>query len=431
MKITHWLIASLVVVVLIGCGSGGTTGAGGGTGGGAAGGTGGTGGTGGGTAGGAGGGTGGSGGGAVDAGTPTPTALIDLSAGAEYSCAVLATKKAKCWGRNNEGQLGNGTTTDSVKPVEVMGLTNVVSISAGYEHTCAVLDDGTGRCWGRNSQGQLGNNTTVDSEVPVQVMGLTNLASIHSGVYISCALTTAGVVSCWGRGGDLGDGTVTQSIVPRPVPGLTNVTQLSIAPNSGTSSPIHVCGVRSTKTAFCWGSNSAGELGDGTQGSSRVPVNVKDVADAIEITAGGSHACARRTSGLFCWGFSQEVGDGTVNQRLVPTAVDTTQMVTSVEAGNGHTLARTTAGGLICWGRNGRGACGDSAMFTAGGPIYLSPRPATLTGVTLFSSGGTHSCGYVGAQMTTWCWGSSDYGELGYATPFGVSRVSVPDFVRW
>lgn len=371
------------------------------------------------------------GGSVVDAGTPMPLALTQLSAGETSTCAVLSNKTVRCWGRNNEGQLGDGTTMERMTPVSVMGLTTAASVSVGYEHTCAVLDDGTVRCWGLNGSGQLGNNSTTRSPVPVPVMGLTGVASIHAGVYSTCARLTGGTVSCWGRGGELGSTSVTGSLIPVAVPGLSNVSQLSIAPNSGTSSPLHVCGVRTDGTAFCWGNNSDGQLGDGTQNPSRVPVNVMGVTDALEITAGGSHACARRTSGLFCWGFSQEVGDGTVERRLVPTAVMTTTMVTSLEAGNGFTLARTAAGGLICWGRNGRGQCGDSAAFTPSGPIYLAPINSTLANVSLFVSGGSHACAYVPSTMVTWCWGDNLFRQLGYELPAFVSRTSVPDFVRW
>ncbi len=253
---------------------------------------------------------------------------------------------------------------------------------------------------------------------------------IAAGVSITCARTsgapdggTGGAVYCWGRDGELGDGTVTQSEVPRLVPGLTKVSQLSVAPNSGTSSTIHVCGLRSNpdggsgNAVFCWGSNSSGQLGDNSQNSSRVPVAVSGIGDALEVTAGGSHACARRTSGLSCWGFGSQVGDGTNVQKLVPTAVMTSAMVTSISANADHTLARTSTNGLICWGFSGRGQCGDSAAFPASASVYLSPIPSTLTGATILASGVYHACAYVAATQVTYCWGFNDYGELGYGIP--------------
>jgi alpha-tubulin suppressor-like RCC1 family protein len=258
-------------------------------------------------------------------------------------------------------------------------------------------------------------------------------------VYTSCARTTTAPpdggtgtsVYCWGKGGELGDGTVTESLTPRRVPNLDNVTQLSLSSNSGTTTTFHACGVRSTGAAFCWGSNSYGELGDNSQNISRVPVVVTGITDALELTAGGNHACARRTSGLSCWGFGQSIGDGTNVGKLVPTAVSTSTATSAITAGSDHTIARTSTNGLICWGRSSRGQCGDSAAFPASGPNYNSPVTGTLTGATLVASGNFHACGFVAATNVTWCWGANDYGELGYGIPGQPSRTSVPDFVRW
>ncbi len=433
-------LTGVLVLVLIGCsgGGGGGTGGGSGTAGSSS-----TGGGSGSTAGGSGSTAGGSGtaGGTATAGgmeMPVPTEIIDLSAGYTNTCAVLANKTAKCWGRNNEGQLGIGMAdfNDHEKPAAVMGLTTIEQISVGYEHVCAVLTDRTGRCWGSNANGQLGDNSKTKSPVPVTVMGLTNVQSIHAGVSISCALHMNGTVSCWGRGGELGDNGVTESLVPRLVPGLSNVKQLSVAPNGGATTSIHVCGVRMDGTAFCWGNGSAGAGGSGTQDTTRAPTPVvgpgdAGITDAIDITAGGTHGCMRRAAGVFCWGFSQQVGDGTINQSLVAVPVDAGTTISAVEAGNDHTLARTAANGLLCWGRNTRGQCGDGAAFTPGGPIYLAPSASTTMNVSLFSSGGTHSCAYQPGPKVTWCWGATDYGELGYPTEQFVTRLSAPDFVRW
>lgn len=366
----------------------------------------------------------------MDAGVPVPTGLIALAGGYSATCAVLADKTARCWGRNNEGQLGDGTTTDRDRPVAVMNLTNIATLSLGYEHACASKEDGTAWCWGRNLHGQLGNNTMTDSEVPVQVQGLTTVASIHAGTYQTCARLNDGTVSCWGRGGYLGTTNLTNTPLPTPVSGLTGVAQLDVSSNANAINLNHVCGRRMNGTAFCWGDNSDGQLGDGTQNFSRTPRDIPNMTDAIELAAGGSHACARRTSGYFCWGFSS--GDGTFQRRFSPTAVMTNATVTSIEAGADYTLARTSTNGLICWGRSSRGQCGDSlASFPASGPVYLAPVNGTVTGATLIAGGGTHACAYVASTMITWCWGSSDWGELGYGEPGMPSRTAVPDFVRW
>ncbi len=343
---------------------------------------------------------------------------------------MLANKTAKCWGRNNEGQLGNGGTADSVNPVTVLALSSVKQISVGYEHACAVLDDATVRCWGSNSNGQLGDNTKNDSLVPVTVSGLGSVNTVHAGVAMSCALTTGGDVSCWGRGGDIGDGGVSESLVPKTIVGLAGVKQLSVAPNGGTASRNHVCGVKLDGTAFCWGGNEDGQLGDGTQNPQRAPVAVSGVSDALEISAGGVHTCARRSSGLSCWGFSQMVGDGTVERRFLPTPVTGNPSVTAVAAGDNYTLA-TTSAGLICWGINSKGACGDGASFPPSGPVYLSPVASTVTKANLLSAGSFHACAYNADTQVTICWGANDYGELGFTLGDLVKRTSTPSFVRW
>ncbi len=109
----------------------------------------------------------------------------------------------------------------------------------------------------------------------------------------------------------------------------------------------------------------------------------------------------------------------------------TTQTVTQVAAGADQTLAITSTNGLICWGRNGRGACGDSTTFPTVTPTYLTPIASTLAGATMLSNGTPQACAYVSGTMLTWCWGANDFGALGHGTPGTPSRVSVPNFVRW
>jgi alpha-tubulin suppressor-like RCC1 family protein len=137
---------------------------------------------------------------------------------------VLDDGTAHCWGRNDYGQLGDGTTTSSGVPTSVSGLTGVVAVTAAAEHTCAVLDDGTAHCWGRNDYGQLGDGTTTSSGVPTSVSGLTGVVAVtaNSGVGHSCAVLDNGTAHCWGLNnfGQLGDGTTTNSNVPVAVEGL-------------------------------------------------------------------------------------------------------------------------------------------------------------------------------------------------------------------
>ena len=202
--------------------------------------------------------------------TSTEAAVLAVAAG-RHTCALLSGGAIKCWGKNNFGQLGDGTTTsNSSTPVDVSGITTATSIGVGGFHTCALLSDGEIKCWGHNNFGQLGDGTTTGSITPVDVSGITTATSLALGESHSCALLSGGAIKCWGihDSGQLGDGTTTgNSATPVDVSGITTAT--SIALGYG-----HSCALLSGGTIKCWGFNKRGQLGDGTTTDSATPVDV-------------------------------------------------------------------------------------------------------------------------------------------------------------
>jgi alpha-tubulin suppressor-like RCC1 family protein len=300
---------------------------------------------------------------------------IAVAVGGGHACVLSAAGGVKCWGRNNRGQLGGGTAVDQNTPIDVAGLPEqIAAIAAGKEYTCALTIRGGVKCWGANDSGQLGDGTTTDSVKPVDVLGLTKgISAIAAGGGHTCALGRNGGLKCWGSNtyGQLGDGTLENRSAPVDVSGLT------AGVHSVTAGGSHTCAIVSGTALKCWGWNAFGQLGDSTPTDRNTPVEVRWLAGtAAYVSAGADYTCAiMRAGNLRCWGNNEfgQLGDGTVTVRHTPVGVLGLQSkVLLLATGYYTTCAVTVDEKMKCWGNNLYGQLGDGANTNSSLPVDVT-----------------------------------------------------------
>ena len=256
--------------------------------------------------------------------------------------------------------------------MQISGLTDVKAIAAGELHTVALKKDGTVWAWGKNYYGQFGDGTMTNSNTPVQINGLTDVKAISAGAYNTVALKNDGTVWACGlnSSGQLGDGTMTDSYIPVQVSDLTGITAISAGFVS------HAVALKSDGTVWAWGSNSYGELGDGTTAGRNIPVQViGDLTDVTAISAGESHTVALKNDGtVWDWGRNNyfQLGDGTDTNRNTPIQVIGLRADgKAITAGALHTVAIKNDGTVWAWGLNNYGQLGDGTTVDSYTPIQV------------------------------------------------------------
>lgn len=356
-----------------------------------------------------------------------------ISVGFTHSCMIQG-GKGYCWGDNASGELGNGTTVSSTVPVPVYtggvlaGVT-LTQIVAGVVFSCALSSAGAVYCWGANNKGQLGNNGTANSSVPVAVytggvlsgLTITQISGGSSGQV--CVLSSTGLAFCWGgnTGGQLGNGTTTSSNVPVAVSTtgvLSGKTLTQISTSGGSTT---TCALSSVGTAYCWGTNSAGELGNSSTTSSSVPVAVSTTGvlsgvTLTQISTGQSSTCALSSVGaVYCWGLdsSGQLGNNSTTQSTVPVAVSTSGVlsgvtVAQISTGQMAACALSSTGAAYCWGDNSavdtlptdQTLTVNDATGTASGWQVTVAATTFTSGVHVLSNSGTFALNGSTASMT-------------------------------
>src|SRR5438067_328979 len=306
---------------------------------------------------------------AVPVGVSGVTNASDVAGGDEHACALLSDGRVQCWGVADSGQLGDGTTTGfSNVPVTVSGMTTATAVITGAWHSCAVLADGTMQCWGRNMDGQLGNGTTTSSNVPVTVSGISRPAAVAAGGYHTCARTPDGTLRCWGRTDDGQGGNGTWASWSTPV--QANITG-AVAVAAGY---YHTCALMADGTVQCWGKNTDGQLGNGTTAGSTNPVSVSGISNAVAVAAGAFHTCAlMRDTSVQCWGNNSfgQLGDGTTASALTPVRAAGITGAHAVTGGYLHTCAQLADTTVRCWGEGDYGQLGNGTKANSLSPVTV------------------------------------------------------------
>ena len=376
------------------------------------------------------------------------TTFVQLSAGHRHTCAIASDNKAYCWGQNTYGQLGNGTTSNSSTPVAVStsgvlaGKTIKQISSSGY-HSCAIASDDKVYCWGFNNRGQLGDGTTTNSNVPVAVNTSGALAGkiisqLSANGYHTCAIDSDGKAYCWGLGlsGQLGQGTATDSSVPVAVNTSGVLAGKTIKQLS--AKDYHTCAVASDDKAYCWGFNNVGQLGNNTTTNSSVPVAVNTSGVLAgktikQISANDYHTCAVDSDGkAYCWGRNDygQLGTGTTTNSSVPVAASVStsgvlagKTIKQVFADGYRTCVIASDDKAYCWGHNNYGQLGNGTTTDSSVPVAVDTSGA-LAGKTIeqYSSGLFHAC-VIASDSKAYCWAYNNVGQLGNGT---TTNSSVP-----
>lgn len=324
-----------------------------------------------------------------------------LVAGSQSTCLARADGTVSCWGTNDDGQLGDGTTVSHFTPAPSL-MQGAAGLALSVAHVCALSAEGVVSCWGDNGSSQLSAASFPNELKPFYratptMVGLPLPAvSIAVGLAHSCAVLENGTVSCWGAA------PVATKNAPQEIEGFPERV-IDIA--SGWE---HACALLASRSVVCWGKNEHGELGDGTIEARAAPVAALELRNIVQLAAGGQHACALSAEGnVWCWGFLWQRGITTAT----PTLIASAQGAQSIAVGFDHSCAVMKDGSVLCWGGNKVGELGDGSVSSRTSPVKV----VGVQDVVEVALGVSFSCARTAAGAVS-CWGNNSEGALGDGT---------------
>jgi len=366
---------------------------------------------------------------------PVDAPITSMTGGWLHTCAVTTTKHVYCWGWNRDGEIGDGSTADRPYAKQVSPSLTFSVVSTGGGHSCAVATGGAGYCWGLNLTGQIGDSSVMSRSTPTAVTRGLSFAQLANGGTFTCGITaTDSTAYCWGwnHDGELGSRPVETCLTPG---GVEPCSRAPIAVGGGrrflaiSAGARHVCALAVDSTAYCWGNNATGQLGNGTTADTALPVAVSGGRKFKELTLGFDHSCGLTAAGdAYCWGDNTwgQLGEATTSVALEPTAVTGGIIFLALSAGSEHTCGIGTGNATRCWGENASGQLGAQAteMCTSASgrtAALCSHVPLPVSTNQIFGSifaGGHHTCA-ITTGGKAYCWGENSNGQLGTGNTSG------------
>lgn len=392
----------------------------------------------------------------TDSGTPVAVSggltYAEVAVGRYFACGLTTVGQVYCWGSNSNYQFGDGTLNSSTTPTLAANGETFDNISLDWWGGCGVKSDNTAMCWGYNGNGRVGDGTTTTATVPVAVTGAYNWLTLSPSNGWTCGLTTTGAITCVGAGGSgrTGTGNFDDVAVHTPIStgetfvavdaelvgacGLADSGNIqcwgaaqvagsypyTVTPDAvGLTGTVEVtaagaftCARDNIGDVRCWGTNSSGELGDGTTTHTDSPVQVSGGIAFSRVAPGWYHTCSigAADSLAYCWGDNGRgrLGNGTVfGNSTTPTVTSGGNKFVDISSGQDFTCGLTEFGEALCWGGNDYYQTSDVL-----GDSVTTPTLAADSPFVVITAGDFHACGLT-AGGTAFCWGLNAYGELG------------------